>query len=271
MTKSTTYIIRGGLPGRERLRILSRIMRPTTLALLQRAGIGLEMTCLDVGCGSGDVTLDMARIVGAAGRAVGIDIDQEKIALARQQAEDEGLSNVEFRVADIPNSEEPAAFDLVHARFILSHLASPLQALTRMRRALHPGGKIIVADVDFRGYFCHPDCPALWRHVELYTQATRRKGADANIGPRLPALLIEAGFENVQVNVVQLAETTGEVKLMTALTMENIADAVVAQGLTSTSEVDQLVGDLYAFARDSGTLLSSPRIVEAWASVPTIR
>lgn len=69
MTENTTYIIRGGLPGRERLRILSRVMRPTTLALLQRAGVRSGMTCLDVGCGNGDVTFDMARIVGSIGRA----------------------------------------------------------------------------------------------------------------------------------------------------------------------------------------------------------
>ena len=158
------------------------------------------------------------------GGPVGTDIDQAKITLAQQQAEGEGLSNVEFRVADSPKTEKPAEFDLVHARFILSHLANPLQALMRMRQALRPGGKIVVADVDFRGYFCYPDCPALWRHVALYTEAARRKGADANIGPRLPALLVEAGFENVQINVVQLAETTGEVKVVTALTMENIAE-----------------------------------------------
>jgi ubiquinone/menaquinone biosynthesis C-methylase UbiE len=243
-------------------------MRPTTLALLQRVGIRSGMACLDVGCGSGDVTFDMARIVGATGRAVGTDIDQAKITLARQQAEDEGLGNVEFRVADSPKTEELAEFDLVHARFILSHLANPLQALIRMRQALRPGGTIVVGDVDFRGYFCYPDCPALWRHVALYTEAARRKGADANIGPRLPALLVEAGFENVQINVVQLAETTGEVKVVTALTMENIAETVVKEGLTSASEVDQLVRQLYAFAHDSTTLLSSPRIVEAWACVP---
>ena len=267
MTENT-YIIRGGLPGRERLRILSRVMRPTTLALLQRAGIRSGMTCLDVGCGSGDMTFDMARIAGATGRAVGTDIDQAKIALARQQARDEGLDNVEFRLADSSKAEEPAEFDLVHARFVLSHLANPLQVLIRMRRALRPGGKIVVADVDLRGYFCYPDCPALWQHVELYTEAARRKGADANIGPRLPSLFAEAGFENVQVNVVQLAETKGEVKVVTALTMENIDEAVVKEGLASASEVEQLVAELYAFAHDPTTLLSSPRIVEAWASAP---
>lgn len=52
-------------------------------------------------------------------------------------------------------------------------------------------------------------------------------GADPNIGPRLPGLLIKAGFEKVQMNVVQTAAMSGEVKVMAPLTMENIADAVL--------------------------------------------
>ena len=57
-------------------------------------------------------------------------------------------------------------------------------------------------------------------------------------------------------------------KMLTALTMENIAETVVKEVLASGSEVDQLVRDLYAFAHDASTLLSSPRIVEIWASAP---
>jgi ubiquinone/menaquinone biosynthesis C-methylase UbiE len=194
VTENTTYIIRGGLPGRERLRILSRVMRPTTFALLQRVGIRSGMACLDVGCGSGDVTFDMARIGGATGRAVGTDIDQAKITLARQQAEDEGLGNVEFRVADSARTEELAEFDLVHARFILSHLANPLQALIRMRQALRPNGRVVVGDVDFRGYFCYPDCPALWRHVALYTEAARRKARMRMSGHGFPPCWSKQGL-----------------------------------------------------------------------------
>jgi ubiquinone/menaquinone biosynthesis C-methylase UbiE len=270
MGEKTSYIIRGGTPGRERLRVLSRVMQPTTMALLQRAGIRRGMACLDVGCGSGDVTFDLADMVGADGKVVGIDMDETKVRLAREQSETAGSRNIEFRVLDIAKGAvAPAEFDLVHARFVLSHLPHPLQALTLMRKVLRPGGVIVVADVDFRGYFCYPDCPALWRHVGLYTEAARRKGADPNIGPRLPALLKQAGFADVNLDVVQLAATAGEVKLVTALTMENIADTVLEAGLASASEVAQVVAELYEFAGRQDTLLSSPRIVEAWGHVPS--
>jgi ubiquinone/menaquinone biosynthesis C-methylase UbiE len=68
------YIIRGGQEGRARLQVLSRVMQPTTLNLLNRAGLRSGMHCLEVGCGSGDVAFDLARMVGPDGRVVATDI-----------------------------------------------------------------------------------------------------------------------------------------------------------------------------------------------------
>jgi SAM-dependent methyltransferase len=253
--KVSDYIIRGGVQGRERLRVLSRVMRPTTMALLHRAGLRPGMTCLEVGCGGGDVAFDTVRAVGPSGRVVGTAI---------AEAAGQELSNIEFRLMDITENAPAAEFDLVHARFLLSHLADPAGALARMRGALRPGGVIVLEDVDFRGHFCYPESNAFARYMELYTETARRKGADANIGPRLPSLLVDAGFQNVQMHVVQPAGTTGEVKLLTPLTMENIAGSVVAAGLASEEETKQLVAELYQYAQTAGTIGSAPRIIEAW-------
>ena len=138
--------------------------------------------------------------------------------------------------------------------------------MAKMRQALRYRGVIVLEDIDFRGHFCHPDCPALWRYIELYTQAVQLRGGDANIGPRLPALLQDAAFENIQMNVVQPAGVKGEVKLLAAFTMENIAEAVLAEGLADKPEIDMLVEELYEFGLAPGTVMSLPRIVEAWGS-----
>jgi len=73
------YIIRGGIEGRERLRILSRVMQPTTLSSLRRVGIAPRMACLEVGCGSGDMAFDMARMVAPEGRVLATNIDETKL------------------------------------------------------------------------------------------------------------------------------------------------------------------------------------------------
>jgi ubiquinone/menaquinone biosynthesis C-methylase UbiE len=261
------YIIRGGEEGRARLRVLSRVMRPTTLSLLDRAGIRPGMECLEVGCGSGDLAFDLARMVGAGGRVVATDIDEIKLRLAHQEAEQQHLTNLKFRLADIVE-HELENFDFAHARFVLTHLPNPQKALEKIWQALRPGGILVVQDVDFRGHFSHPECAAFSCYVRLYTQTAQRRCADPNIGPRLPGLLAKAGFEAVQINVVQPAAMSGEVKLMAPLTMENIADAVLAERLASRAELDRLIDELYEFARDPDTVVAGPRVVEAWGYRP---
>ena len=262
--RNSAYVIRGGVEGRERLRLLARVMRPTTLSLLERVGIRPRMTCLDVGCGGGDVAFDLARMVGAEGKVVGVDLDETKLAPARDEATAQQLGNVEFRKSEIGASDWRPEFAVVYARFLLTHLPDPLSALKKLRQALTPGGILVVEDIDFRGSFCHPSSPAYWRYVELYTQAVQHGGADPNIGPRLPGLLREVGCEQVQMHVVQPAGLEGEVKLVAPLTLENIADNVVTAGLASCAEVDQVVAELYEFARDPRTVIGLPRVVQAW-------
>jgi hypothetical protein len=71
MTMTGEYVIRGGIPGRERLRILGRVMAPASGTLFDRIGLRNGQVCLDVGCGGGDDTLEIARRIAPAGRAVG--------------------------------------------------------------------------------------------------------------------------------------------------------------------------------------------------------
>src|SRR5215468_5072564 len=262
--EDTSYVIRGGLAGRERLRVLGRVVRATTRSLLERAALKPGMTCLDVGCGGGDSTFEIARMVEPGGHVVGIDMDETKIELARSEAAQLGLSGVEFRIAHAGEIHGAAEFDVVYARFVLTHLRDPAETLGCMYGVLRPGGVAIVEDIDFRGHFCHPESRAFQDYVELYTQLVRRRGADPNIGPRLPGLLRDAGCANLQMYVVQPAGIEGEVKLIAAITMENIVDALLAEGLAPRAAIDAIIDELYALAEDGRTVMGLPRIVQAW-------
>jgi hypothetical protein len=133
-----------------------------------------------------------------------------------------------------------------------------------MFRALRPGGVLVVEDVEFSAHFCFPDCPAFADYVRLYSQAARARSADPDIGPRLPSLLREAGLGEIDMCVVQPAGIRGEVKFLSAITMEMIGEAVVSAGLTSADEVARIVDALDIAAGDDRTVLSTPRIVQAW-------
>lgn len=261
------YVIRGGVEGRERLRLLAEVAGPTTRALLARAGVGPGATCLDVGCGGGDVTIELARMAGPTGRALGVDLDDVKLGIARSEAAQAGIANVAFAAHDVTTWEPAQPFDVVYARFLLTHLQDPAALLAAVCRHVRPGGVVIVEDIDFRGHFAEPDCPALTRFVELYTEVVRRRGADANIGPKLPGLLRGAGLDDVQMNLVHIAALDGGIKLLTALTYETITEPVLADGLAAPDELRASIEALHAFARDPHTVLAGPRIVQAWARV----
>jgi SAM-dependent methyltransferase len=261
-----SYIIRGGLPGRERLRLLARVMSPTTEALLDRLGVASGARCLDAGCGGGDVTCAIAARV-PDGAVVGIDADDTALEIARTEANERGLQHVAFREADVtadPPDDELGAFDVVYARFLLTHLTDPAGTVRQLGARLASGGVLIVEDIDFSGHFCYPPSPAFDRYLDWYVRAAERRGVDPNIGPRLPGLLGDAGLESVGMNVVQPAGIDGEAKLTAPITLEAIADAVLASGLCELAELQQTVDELYAFAHRSDTVVSLPRIVQAW-------
>ena len=262
------YVIKGGSDGRERLRILARIVQPTTLSLFDRVAIVPGISCLDIGCGGGDVSFELARLVGPTGKVLGVDIDKEELEIAQREAEAHNLGNVSFEVSNITEWQRNIKFDLAYARFVLTHLQDPTEALSKLFQALHPGGAVVVEDIDCTGHFSYPASPAFNRYIELYSEVVYRVGADPNIGPRLPSLLMDAKFENVQINVVQPAGLQGEVKIIHPLTMDYIRAPVLAYGLATEQEIDKIVEELYDFARDPRTLLSLPRIVQAWGYRP---
>ena len=265
------YVIRGGIEGRERLRILSRVLHPTTSQLLKKAGVSTGMTCLDLGCGGGDVSFYLANLVGPEGRVTGIDKDETKIKIARSEVIDKGLSQVEFIADDIYDTETGSLFDVIYARFLLTHMQDPRAMLDLMYKRLQPGGIVILEDIDFRGHFSYPENRAFNRYVELYCAVSLKAKGDPYIGQRFPSLLKEAGFENVELNIVQPAGTVGEVKFIAAITMENIADAVIRSDLASRKEIDEVVAELYKIAEDDHTLISLPRIVQVKSKIGNLK
>lgn len=228
-------------------------------------GIRPGWSCLDIGCGGGDVTFELARRVGPAGRAVGVDLDETKLEIARQEGREQGLSNLAFEARDVTAWEPSEPFDVIYTRFLLTHLGDPSGLLAAMRRHLRPGGTIVVEDIDYRGHFAEPACPALERSVELYTRSVQKRGGDPNIGPRLPGLLRGVGLEDVRLKLVHPAALQGGIKVLSCVTLESIAEAVLADGSISEKELRETIDGLYAFARDPHTLLGGPRVFQVWA------
>jgi SAM-dependent methyltransferase len=264
---NATYTIDGGTPGKERLDVLARVCEPGTTALLDRVGISAGDRCLDLGCGGGHVTRELALRAGEKGFVLGIDVDATVLELARKDLRAAGISGVELRRADATELRE-SDYNVAYTRFLLSHLAEPARVIQSMADALKPGGVAIIEDIDFSGYFCEPPHRAHDRWVQLYRETVRRRGGNADLGPKLPALLQRAGLERIGVSISQEYALEGEPKLIPALTLQRIAGAVSAEGVASAREVAQTIEELHALSTDTSTLMGMPRVVQAWGTRP---
>ena len=259
-----SYPIKGGKLGRDRLSVITRVLAPTTEQLFERVGIRPGSTVIDVGCGGGQVSLMLAKRVGPKGHVTGLDFDEEKIALARAEAEARGISHVRFETADVAAPWTISPVDLIYARFILTHLADPQALLAQAKAALKPGGMILVEDIDIPGHFSYPDSSAVVAYAELYMALSRRRGGNPIIGRSLDLLLETAGYKDVATTVVQPFSRQGGAKEVATLTFAAIADGLKTEGLASADEVARISRELAEFNQRSDTVVSMPRIFQAW-------
>jgi len=155
---------------------------------------------LDVGCGPGTITADLALLV-APGQVVGLDAAPDVVAQAESHAAGLGLENLRFEAGDLFAVGYPdASFDVVHLHQVLQHLADPVAALVELRRVLRVDGVLAARDSDYGAFTWAPSDRMLDRWLELYLAVTERNGHDARIGPRLLGLAHEAGFTDVTVS-----------------------------------------------------------------------
>lgn len=192
---------------------------------------------LDVGCGPGTITVDIARLV-APGRVVGLDRSDEVVAEAREAAAAAGVT-VETEVGDVYRLEhEDDSFDVVHVHQVLQHLADPVAALREMRRVTRPGGLVAARDADYAAMTWFPENAGMAAWSVLQDRVTRANGGEPDAGRRLRAWAVTAGFENVTSSASVWCFATVEDRAWWSslwadrVTSSSLADAALAGGVT---------------------------------------
>ena len=201
---------------------------------------------LDVGCGPGTITADLAaRVPG--GQVTGIDAAADVLAEARQEAARRGQANVRFETGDVYRlAFGDGTFDVVHAHQVLQHLSDPVAALAEMRRVCRPGGLVAARDGDYGGMFWYPEDPELAEWRELYRDVARALGGDPDAGRRMLAWARAAGFAEVQASASSWCYTGpadrawwGE-SWARRLTESPFGDRAVEHGLATRAGLERL-------------------------------
>ena len=172
-----------------------RTVENSAAYLIDRLVPGVEV--LDVGCGPGTITIDIAARV-APGRVVGLDAAADAIDAARAAADQAGAANLEVRVDDVYALDaDDASFDVVHAHQVLQHLTDPVAALREMRRVCRPGGVVAARDCVYRAMSWYPADPRLDRWLDVYCAVAEGNGGEPDAGSRLLGWAHAAGFGDV--------------------------------------------------------------------------
>lgn len=152
------------------------------------------MTLLDVGCGSGSITIDLAETV-APGQVVGIDVNEGEIERARANAKERGTENIRFEIGNVYAIPLPDnSCDAVFSHGLFQYLEDPTGALQEMHRVLKPGGVVGVRTVDYDGRLRAPSDPLWSQTIELIERLRRHNGGNPSIGKHLRALMGGVGF-----------------------------------------------------------------------------
>jgi SAM-dependent methyltransferase len=133
----------GGPRWVQRQQQLDTQINPLGLAAMQRAGVKAGEHVLDVGCGCGQTSLELAERVGPTGSVLGIDISQPMLARAQERQHELGLTNLEFVHADAQTYQcERERFDLIFSRFGVMFFADPVAAFANLSKMLRPAGRL---------------------------------------------------------------------------------------------------------------------------------
>jgi ubiquinone/menaquinone biosynthesis C-methylase UbiE len=160
---STKGYVLGSSP-RELQRLILQdrmILRPITERLLRQAGLKEGMRVLDLGCGTGGVSLLAAELVGPSGSVVGIDQSADAIAMAKECACETRFQQPAFCVSSVEAFSSAGPFDIVIGRYVLMYQPSPAAFIRAASRHVRPGGVVAFHEISLhRGYHSLPSYPA---------------------------------------------------------------------------------------------------------------
>jgi SAM-dependent methyltransferase len=252
----------------ERLRAQARVWEQATGRLLDQVGLGSGASCLDAGCGPGEVMRMMAERVGPSGRVLGIDVDTRLGGTALAALHRADHRQCAFHGHDL-NTDEPIAgapFDLVYARLLLFHLPQRVAVLRRLWAAVAPGGHLIIQDYDLHTVSVVPELDSAEALSRVVRTAMAAAGCDIHAGAGLRQLFMLASIGDPDgTDVAGRIEPLATARTMLEATFRSVLPTALAHGITTETDA---ASALAAFDRDAIAYpdrpVRWPLLVGAW-------
>ena len=259
------YIIEGGKKGATRLELIMKTTWASSKHHILKSGLKEGDRVLDIGCGNGIITEELAKIVGEKVEVVGIDFDKNIITIAKNNLQKSNL-NIAYKIND-PTKEnmfKDNKFDFIHSRYFLTHINNPINMIRKLSELLTNNGILYIEDIDYSGIFSYPTNSSFDKYVEFYTKLSQLSGGNPYIGKELYNLLFKTGYNNINIQNTNHAFSSGIGKLVNLETLKNISSKILTYKLSTKIELTKIINDLNNFSLKEDNIISLPRLFYVW-------
>jgi SAM-dependent methyltransferase len=249
----------------ERLGLQHRVWRPTVLDCWRRAGIATGSRVLDVGCGPGFATVDLAEVVGPSGAVVAVERSARFAQFARTALAGRGLSQVRLHELDLMADPLPGSdFDAVWCRWVASFVSSPATLVEKIASALRVGGRAVFHEyVDYGSWRLVPTRRLQEEFVQRVMASWRESGGEPDAASALPRLLASNGVKVIEATPRVFCVRPGnELWQWPASFIRINLDRLSELGLADGDWVTAVRQEFQAAEDDPDSLMITPMVLE---------
>lgn len=269
MAKEKEYILGTDEAELTRLALQHRIWADAAVGAWMRAGVLPGSRVLDLGCGPGHATFDLANLVTSSGLVLGVDESERFTSYLNQQATLRNIPQVKSEIADAENltaTLKEKSFDVVYTRWVLCWLKNPEKAIEGVAKVLKPGGRFVIHDYfNWKSMSPAPRSKAVDKMISAAITSFAQGGGDIDIAARLPQMLSDAGFELKHFDVhSRMARGGGVDGTMAWLVTwwHQYAPKLVQMGHLTKEECAEALRDVDAVAANSNQFFVCPPVFE---------
>ena len=235
---SKTYVLGTGTLAAKRLDIQSELLAANSYKHLKKAGLSMGKVVFDIGCGSGAMSVYLAKVVGSSGHVYAVDVSEKQLEFAEAKVKQEGLDNVTFIHADISSADDlpKNIADIVYMRLVLMHMQNPEKAIEKIKSILRPDG--VVVSQEYYGRVAANN--AVNKYVNALSQLRKYHNVDYNIGEKLELMYKNAGYSDVKADHMEERLTAKDAKEIFVMAVAEWKDKAIEAEILSLDEVNIL-------------------------------
>lgn len=248
-----------------RLHFQHKVWSGEAFSLWERSGISLGQSVLDIGCGPGFTTTDLAGIVGPGGRVTGIDKIEGYVNYARRQAEHNEVHHVDYLQGNLHDIRlNPNSFDAVYSRWVLMWIPEPELVVQNIVPFIKKGGLFMFQEyLDWATLAVYPRKPEVDRVIGACRESWANMGSEVNMGPYLPEMLVSAGCRIEHLKALpKMGNSSSSIWQWPGTFLKIYSLKLIEYGLLTQSEREDFLAVWEKLERNPDAFLVGPLMME---------